>query len=178
MAGVKHDQSKAPLDLLPYDSLEEIAKVLAFGRDKYGAYNWKEGISYSRLIAAAMRHLGQFNNGVDMDEEAQTLHTANAACNLLFLIWMQKNRPDMDDRWKPKTEKKESTIFNQIDEAAGIIINNGGIPTVAELDNDSYTKLCEENGLKGGITSVITNSCPYGLYVYVRDFKNKTIIVR
>ena len=165
MAGVKHDQSKAPLDLLPYDSLEEIAKVLAFGRDKYGAYNWKEGISYSRLIAAAMRHLGQFNNGVDLDEEAQTLHTANAACNLLFLIWMQKNRPEMDDRWKPKTEKKELDIFQQIDNAASKLIDLGQTPKYVFINVDLYKQLEKECG-NTNIKALVTLSAPWGLTLH------------
>ena len=33
--GVKHDQGKNPLELLPFDALEEIGKVLAFGARKY-----------------------------------------------------------------------------------------------------------------------------------------------
>jgi hypothetical protein len=97
--GTKYDQGKAPLDLIPYDSLEEIAEVLRFGAEKYDRANWANGISYSRLIAAAMRHLGKYNNGEDLDDETNTLHIANAATNLIFLIWMHKNRPDLDDRW-------------------------------------------------------------------------------
>ena len=97
--GLKFDNGKPPLDLLPYDSLVEIARVLAAGEKKYGTANWSKGIEMRRLIAAAMRHLGQFNNGEDKDEETDTLHLANAACNLLFAIWMYKNRPDLDNRW-------------------------------------------------------------------------------
>lgn len=106
--GTKHDSKKAPMDLLPYESLEEIARVLEFGKIKYTAFNWAEGISYSRLIAAAMRHMHQFNDGVDMDEESNTIHVANAACNMLFLIWMHKNRPDMDDRGMKKVKNELS----------------------------------------------------------------------
>lgn len=104
--GTKFDSKKAPLDLLPFESLEEIARVLEFGKIKYSAYNWSQGISYSRLIAAAMRHLHQFNDGIDKDDETDTLHVANAACNLLFLIWMHKNRPDMDDRGMKKVKNE------------------------------------------------------------------------
>lgn len=103
--GKKFDSEKAPMDLLPYESLEEIAKVLAAGEKKYGTANWTGGIEMRRLISASMRHLGQFNSGEDFDEETGTLHLANSACNLLFAIWMYKNRPDLDNRWaKPKEE--------------------------------------------------------------------------
>lgn len=99
MSGIKHDQNKAPLDLLPYESLEEVAKVLAFGAKKYSRGNWAKGINYSRLISAAQRHLGQFNSGEDVDDESQLPHLAHAACCILFLLYMHKKRPDMDDRW-------------------------------------------------------------------------------
>jgi hypothetical protein len=108
--GIKHDQSKPPMDLLPYDSLEEVAKVLGFGAKKYERANWAKGINQSRLIAAALRHIGQFNNGEDFDKESETLHLANAACNLLFAIWMYKNRPDMDDRWVKSIKGKNENI--------------------------------------------------------------------
>jgi len=97
--GVKFDEKKPPMELLPYESLEEIAKVLAFGAKKYKRANWANGIEMSRLLSASMRHIGQFNSGENYDKESQTLHLANAACNLLFAIWMFKHRPDLDNRW-------------------------------------------------------------------------------
>lgn len=103
--GLKFDDGKVPLDLIPYDALVEIGKVLQAGEKKYGTANWSNGIEMRRLLAAAMRHLGQFNNGEDLDEETQTLHLANAATNLMFAIWMYKNRPDLDNRWAKKDKK-------------------------------------------------------------------------
>lgn len=103
--GLKYDSQKVPLDLIPYDALVEIGKVLQAGELKYGTANWANGIEIRRLLAAAMRHLGQFNNGEDYDEETQTLHIANAATNLMFAIWMFKNRPDLDNRWAKKDKK-------------------------------------------------------------------------
>jgi len=97
--GKKFDAAKAPIDLIPYEALVEIAMVLKAGEEKYGTANWAQGIEMRRLLSAAQRHIGQFNSGEDCDEETQTLHLANAACNLMFAIWMMKNRPDMDNRW-------------------------------------------------------------------------------
>lgn len=102
--GTKFDAHKAPLDLIPYEALLELGKVLAAGEVKYGTANWAEGIKIRRLLAASMRHMGQFNAGEDYDQETQTLHLANAAVNMLFAIWMMKNRPDLDDRWSKKIE--------------------------------------------------------------------------
>jgi hypothetical protein len=107
MKGKKFDAGKLPLELFPTDAIFEIGKVLQAGQKKYGKANWAEGIEVSRLIGAAMRHIYQFNDAEDNDEETQTLHIANAACNLMFAIWMMKNRPDLDDRWMKKHRKKK-----------------------------------------------------------------------
>lgn len=105
--GRKFDGDKIPLDLIPTDSLMEIGKVLREGAKKYDRANWANGLSQSRLISAAMRHMLAFNNGEDVDEETKTLHLANAATNMIFAIWMHKNRPDMDDRWVKLVKKPE-----------------------------------------------------------------------
>jgi hypothetical protein len=39
----KYDQDKPPIDLVPSVLIEEVAKVLAFGADKYEAHQWREG---------------------------------------------------------------------------------------------------------------------------------------
>jgi hypothetical protein len=106
MEGKKFDSDKIPLNLLPSDALFEIGRVLQAGKEKYGEANWAKGIGISRLLGAAMRHTAQFNAGEDLDEETKTLHIANAACNLMFAIWMMKNRPDLDDRWEKKNDNK------------------------------------------------------------------------
>lgn len=113
--GIKHDQAKPPMDLIPYEALEEIAKVLAAGEKKYGTANWTSGIEMRRLLSAAMRHIGQFNSGEDFDEETETLHLANAATNLMFAIWMYSHRPDLDNRWS-KEIKHTPLIFSTADD--------------------------------------------------------------
>lgn len=108
--GKKYDQGKTPLDLIPYDALVEIGNCLAAGEKKYGTASWADGLEIRRLLSAAMRHIGQFNNGEDLDHETKTLHIANACVNLIFGIWMMKNRPDMDNRWiKNKGRKNVET---------------------------------------------------------------------
>jgi len=47
-----------------------------------------------------MRHLHALNDCEDYDPESGHLHAAHAMCCLMFLIWMMKCRPDMDDRWR------------------------------------------------------------------------------
>ena len=98
-SGQKLDAGKPPMDLLDRYAMEQIARVLAFGADKYSAHNWRGGIRYSRLIAAALRHLHAFNDGEDKDQETGLSHIAHAGCCIMFLLWMEHMRSDMDDRW-------------------------------------------------------------------------------
>lgn len=97
--GVKHDALKPEMDLLPREALVEVAKVLSFGAKKYGRFNWRQGIAWSRVISAAMRHLSAFNEGIDKDEETSLSHLSHAACNLMFLIQYEKDHPEFDDRY-------------------------------------------------------------------------------
>lgn len=98
--GQKFDTEKPPVDLLDPYALEQTALVLAFGARKYHAHNWRGGIRYSRLIAAAMRHTLAINRGEDIDPESGLPHAAHLMCCAMFLIWMMENRRDLDDRWK------------------------------------------------------------------------------
>jgi hypothetical protein len=106
--GVKHDSGKAPLDLIPYEAQVAIAKVLDFGARKYARGNWTNGIEYSRLIAAAQRHIGLYNSGQDLDEESGLNHIAHAGCCLMFLLYMHEHRKDLDDRVFKKQLTKPS----------------------------------------------------------------------
>jgi len=84
--GVKHDQGKLRLDLLPFDAINEVAAVLTFGAKKYGDRNWEKGISYSRCFGAALRHLFAWFRGEDRDPESGLSHLAHAACNTLMIL--------------------------------------------------------------------------------------------
>lgn len=97
--GEKYDKDKPPMALLDPSFLEGVASVLGFGANKYAANNWRNGISYSRLISAAYRHLGAINNGEDFDSESGLSHSYHLGCCVMFLASMMKTRPDLDDRW-------------------------------------------------------------------------------
>lgn len=98
--GLKFDDGKAPMDLLDPYAMTQLANVLAFGARKYAAHNWRKGLSKSRLIAAALRHLFAYLGGQDKDPETGLSHVAHAMCCCMFLLGLE-HRPDLDDRWKP-----------------------------------------------------------------------------
>ena len=71
-----------------------------YGKQKYGAQNWRKGLKFSRLTSATLRHLLSWNEGEDYDNESGLSHIAHAACNLLFLLELIHSKPDLDDRYK------------------------------------------------------------------------------
>jgi hypothetical protein len=102
--GVKHDAGKPRMDLLPPEALREIAAVLALGAEKYDAHNWRKGFAYSRLIAAALRHVFAWVGGENTDPESGKSHLAHAACCLMFLITFEQTRAGTDDRYTSKEQ--------------------------------------------------------------------------
>lgn len=103
VGGLKHDGNKPPVDLLSTDALEQIARVLGFGATKYARHNWRKGIAWSRVVAAAMRHLLAWKDGEDLDEESGLSHLAHAGCCVMFLLEYLKTHPEFDDRYKHET---------------------------------------------------------------------------
>lgn len=108
-AGLKADAEKPPVELLDPYAMEQVARVLAFGAIKYSRENWRGGIRYTRLYAAAIRHLWAILRGEDTDPESGLPHAAHAMCCCMFLCWMMKHRTDLDDRWKQVLETVDPT---------------------------------------------------------------------
>jgi hypothetical protein len=98
---LKFDENKLPLHLLSTEAMNQTAAVLAFGAEKYAAHNWRKGFTWSRPLAAAMRHITAFNAGEDKDPESGLSHLAHAACCIMFLLEFEKTHKELDDRYKP-----------------------------------------------------------------------------
>lgn len=99
---VKHDQEKIRYDLFPPEAYDQVCKVLTFGAKKYAAHNWTKGFQWSRLLGAALRHIFSWARGEDKDPETGLSHLAHAVCCLIFLIWHERYKPELDDRFKDK----------------------------------------------------------------------------
>ena len=98
LGGIKYDQDKPRVELLPVEALEEIAKVLTFGAIKYNDNNWREGFQWSRIYGALLRHLFAFMRGEDYDKESGISHLGHMGACALFLITHQKLGLGKDDR--------------------------------------------------------------------------------
>lgn len=97
---VKTDADKVRLDLLSTPAIIGMGAVLTYGAQKYVEHNWRKGMHWSRLVAAAMRHLFAFAGGEDIDPESGWPHLDHALCCLMFLSEYQKTGIGTDDRWR------------------------------------------------------------------------------
>lgn len=120
--GIKHDDNKVDLSLIPYEVLEEIARVLMHGARVYGRYNWQGGLDYTRLDGAALRHRGKFMDKLEShdidplcptckkppcDKHSQRHHLAATIINYMFLLSYElNNQKHLDNRRPSFTRKK------------------------------------------------------------------------
>lgn len=98
--GIKHDQGKAPISLIPTVAIMGMADVFAFGAQKYGRHNFRKGMDHSRVLDAAQRHLLAIADGEDTDSESGKPHWAHALCCLAMYAFMHTAGVGKDDRYK------------------------------------------------------------------------------
>ena len=116
--GVKFDDNKVRLDLLQLRAIMKVGEVSTFGCGKYNAHNWEKGIMFSRLIAAAFRHIFKWMLFEDNDPETGISHIHHATWNLLSIgEFIEAGRTDVDDRSKiiltsilPPSEEKRIEV--------------------------------------------------------------------
>ena len=102
-SGIKHDQDKPMMALLPFDALYEVSKVFTFGAKKYAPHNWRKGFEWSRLASASLRHFTAWINGEDRDPETGELHLAHWVATGLMLLAHQLKGYGEDDRYDSNT---------------------------------------------------------------------------
>ena len=103
--GLKYDDDKPRMDLLPPEPLFGAARVFKYGADKYADRNWELGISTGRLFGALLRHLWAWWHGEEFDEESQHHHLDHAMC-CLMMLHATYFRGGEDTRWTSVRTKK------------------------------------------------------------------------
>lgn len=103
-SGLKFDTGKLRWDLLPWEPVEEVVKIMTYGAEKYGANNWQK-IDIERYWAALFRHLIAFRKGEEADQESGLSHISHALCNLVFIQWIQYHMPNSDTSLPETTQE-------------------------------------------------------------------------
>ena len=89
--GLKHDGGKPRCDLVPGEIIEAIGAVRTYGVQKYGKeYSYRQ-VEPKRYRAALMRHIcAWLRNPFGVDEESGLPHLWHVACNVAFLLELDK----------------------------------------------------------------------------------------
>ncbi|AUO79274.1 hypothetical protein [Salinibacter phage M31CR41-2] len=103
-SGVKYDAGKPSPARLPSRAVFEVSRVFKHGAEKYDETdklhdnNWRQGMNWSRLMDAALRHIYAFKQGEDLDRDSGMSHIAHAICSLMMLEEFRHIFPEGDDR--------------------------------------------------------------------------------
>lgn len=94
MTASKDDAHKPKLELLLPEFQEEMAVVRELGNKKYGVNDWQRGMSWSKLIGSALRHINALKRG-DMYDNGPTgdgrKHSAHVATCMEMLDYYHRN---------------------------------------------------------------------------------------
>jgi hypothetical protein len=96
--GLRYNTGKEPWELLPYDALQQVVRVLQFGVSKYERRNWEKGLSWSETLASMWRHAVAIMRGELLDPDSGLPHVAHLSCNALFLTAFVLRGVGADDR--------------------------------------------------------------------------------
>lgn len=97
--GMKNDKldDKTRWELMPLDCLEDIARVYTEGAKKYGDDTWQNlENGYERYKGALLRHLYAAESET-FDEETGCRHLAQAAWNVIALLWISKHLQSQEE---------------------------------------------------------------------------------
>lgn len=94
----KKDEAYA---LIPWEQLDEVARLYAFGATKYAPNNWCKGYDWSLSYESLIRHARAFWLGESVDEETGCHHMASVIFHAFALMYFEKHHPDLDDRPGP-----------------------------------------------------------------------------
>lgn len=93
-------EGKPRFDLLPWQVLERWALLMARGAEKYGDHNWTKGQPVMRYFDSAVRHLYQWLNGQQPDEDHLAAVLFNVGGIMFTLVMIERGLlpVELDDR--------------------------------------------------------------------------------
>ena len=105
--GIKHDSDKNRLEFIHPVFLERLGAVMTRGAQKYEAWNWYRGMSWSRVYGSLSRHMVAWYGGEVIDPDSGLPHLSCAAACVMMLNVFEEECLGEDDRpWIENNEPK------------------------------------------------------------------------
>lgn len=103
--GIKKDEGKARYELIAWEVIDAVARILTEGAKKYNSRNWERGIQFGRVYSGVLRHLTSWFNshltgsdGINHADGNES-HLDHAITGLMFLSAYEKREmTQFDDR--------------------------------------------------------------------------------
>ena len=112
--GKKYDTGKNRMGLVLQgfsNALWEVGRVGTFGAKKYGEFNWCYlDNAKSRYKDALFRHLFQYMQGKDLDDESGIKHLSHACWNALALLEFELKDNNMTCALKQSLDKVQEDM--------------------------------------------------------------------
>lgn len=87
--GLKYDDGKLRMDLIPPVTYEALGRVLTYGAKKYTDNSW-QGVERKRYVAALLRHFIEYmKDPQSIDSESGLKHIEHVLCNAMFLNYFE-----------------------------------------------------------------------------------------
>lgn len=89
----KYDSGKLLVNLVDPNYIEDIAKVLTYGAEKYQPNSWQNlANAEDRYKNALLRHTLAYLKGELIDEESELTHLSHMATNIMFLSHFEREK--------------------------------------------------------------------------------------
>lgn len=115
--GLRYNDGKPQWNLVDWDALLPLVRVLEYGAKKYSADNWKKGLSYVSTCNSLMRHWICFMGGEDLDKESGLPHVGHILANALFLSYYYQFKKEFDDRYIDKNKETQQLKSETMNDA-------------------------------------------------------------
>ena len=93
-----HTSAYEVMSLFTDKELTGAAKVLAFGAEKYKAWNWAKGMMWSVPTGCILRHMQAIVDDELIDGDSGEAHWSHVVCNVMMLAWYEVHYSEGDDR--------------------------------------------------------------------------------
>lgn len=105
----RYNSGKLRWDLIDWESVEEMVRVLEKGAERYAPDNWKKGLHREEMLESIQRHLVALfkKEEIDSDPGFLTHHMGNIMCGAMFYLYHYRNKSFSKERNNPFKSKQD-----------------------------------------------------------------------